>query len=270
MITFGDYQTFYESGVLFKASSSNISWIGSIQSLMVFVVGAFIGPVYDRGHLRFLFIVGSFGIVFGHMMLSLCTEYWQAFLAQGFVVGMGGGCLFVPALALVQQYFSTRLGLAVGIAATGSSLGGVIYPVIFTNLIDSVGFGWTVRVIGFVALATLLIPLTISRMRVQPPAIRKIVDTSVFTDGPFLLCILGCLLGYTGSYVGFFYTSFYGQDKGWMSTRLALYLLPILNSASIFGRVLPNWLSDKIGPINVVIPGTSVSIPLYTLPPCGY
>jgi predicted MFS family arabinose efflux permease len=260
MITFGDYQVFYESGKLFTVSSSNISWIGSIQSLMVCVVGAVIGPVYDRGHLRLLCIAGSFGIVFGHLMLSLCTEYWQALLAQGFVVGIGGGCLFVPALALVQQYFSTRLGLAIGIAATGSSVGGVIYPVIFTNLIDRVGFGWAVRVITFVALVTLLIPLMFSRMRVRPPAIRKILDMSVFKDGPFMLSVFGCLLGYTGSYVGFFYIAFYGVDNGWMSTRLALYLMPILNAASVFGRVLPNWASDKIGPINVVILGMLVSI----------
>jgi MFS family permease len=102
-------------------------------------VGAVIRPVYDRGHLRLLLMLGSFGIVFGHMMLSLCHAYWQALLAQGFVVGMGGGCLFVPALAILKSYFSSRLGLAVSKEATGSSIGGVIYPVMFTNLIGRVG-----------------------------------------------------------------------------------------------------------------------------------
>ncbi|KAI6891234.1 hypothetical protein KC318_g13913, partial [Hortaea werneckii] len=33
--TFGVFQTYYESGELFSTSSSNISWIGSIQALMV-------------------------------------------------------------------------------------------------------------------------------------------------------------------------------------------------------------------------------------------
>jgi hypothetical protein len=36
-------------------------------------------------------------------------------------------------------------------AETGSAAAGIIYPVIFTNLIDKVRFGWAVRVIGFVA-----------------------------------------------------------------------------------------------------------------------
>jgi hypothetical protein len=34
--------------------------------------------------------------------------------------------------------------LAVGIAETGSAAAGIIYPVIFTNLIDKVRFGSTV------------------------------------------------------------------------------------------------------------------------------
>ena len=260
MITFGDYQTYYESGQLFTASSSNISWVGSIQSFMVFAVGAVIGPIYDRGHLRTLLVVGIFGLVFGHMMLSLCTQYWQALLSQGFVVGMAGGCLFVPSLAVVQPYFSKHLGLALGIVATGSSVGAVIYPVIFTNLINRVGFGWTVRTIGFVALGSLLIPLCLSRMRARPPAVRKLIDVSSFTDGPFMVCVLGCFLGYAGNYVAFFYTSFFGRENGWMSESLSLYLVPILNAGSAIGRIFPNWLADNIGPINVVIPGKSSNV----------
>lgn len=58
-------------------------------------------------------------------MLSLCTEFWQCLLAQGFVIGIGGGCLFVPSVAILPTYFSTRIGLAIGLAASGSSMGGM-------------------------------------------------------------------------------------------------------------------------------------------------
>ena len=95
--TFGVYQTYYEKRApCGQKTSSNISWIGSIQALMVLMVGAFTGPIYDRGYLRPLLLVGSFFIVFGHMMLSLTHTFWQALLAQGFVIGIGGGLLFRP------------------------------------------------------------------------------------------------------------------------------------------------------------------------------
>lgn len=57
------------------------------------------------------------------MMLSICSEYWQIFLAQGIVVGFGGGMLYIPAIALVTTQFSTKRPLAVGLASSGSSIG---------------------------------------------------------------------------------------------------------------------------------------------------
>lgn len=39
-----------------------------------------------------------------------------------------------------------------------------------------------------------------------------------------------------------------------MSEHLAFYLLPMLNAASIFGRVLPNLIADKTGPLNMLLP----------------
>ena len=87
------------------------------------LVGALTGPIYDAGYFRHLLVVGSFLIVFGQMMLSLCTEYWQVLLAQAFCVGIGTGCLFVPSVAILSTYFTTRLATAMGLAASGSSLG---------------------------------------------------------------------------------------------------------------------------------------------------
>ncbi|KAK5123294.1 hypothetical protein LTR85_002724 [Meristemomyces frigidus] len=253
--TFGVYQTYYESGALFDANSSEISWIGAIQALMVLLVGAVVGPIYDRGHFRWLLIIGSFGVVFGHMMLSLCHTFWQALLAQGFVIGIGGGMLFVPAVAIMPTYFSTKLGLAIGLAASGSSTGGIIYPIMFYKLISEVGFGWAVRILGFTALVTLVIPLAVMRMRVKPGRVRSVVDLSAFTDGPFMLFVFGCLIGFVGLYVGIFYLSFFGESTGITDASLSFYLVPILNAGSVFGRTMPNWLSDKIGPLNVIAPG---------------
>ncbi|USW47345.1 Putative major facilitator superfamily, MFS transporter superfamily [Septoria linicola] len=256
--TYGVYQTYYESGQLFTESSSNISWIGSIQSFMVLLVGAFIGPIYDRGHLRPLLIVGAFLIVFGHMMLSLCTEYWQCLLAQGFVVGIGGGCLFVPSVAILPTYFSTHIGLSMGVAASGSSMGGIIYPIMFYRLInhDNLGFAWSVRVLGFTALATLLVPICLMHQRVKPAKPRSLIDWTAFRDVPYLTFVLGCMIGFIGLYVGFFYISFYGSQRGYTNESLSFYLVPILNAGSVFGRTLPNVLADRIGPANVIVPGS--------------
>ena len=121
--TYGAYQTFYETGELFTSTSSTISWIGSLQSYLLLVVGSLTGPVYDAGYIYQLLWVGSFFVVFGQMMLSLCHTYWQALLAQAFCIGIGSGCLFIPGVAILSTYFNTNLALAVGLAASGSSMG---------------------------------------------------------------------------------------------------------------------------------------------------
>ena len=188
-------------------------------------------------------------------MLSLCQTFWQTLLAQGFVIGMGAGCLFIPAIAILPTYFTTKIGLSIGIAASGSSTGGIIYPIMFYKLIPQVGFGWSVRILGFTALATLLIPIFVMKQRVQPPKPRSIIDWTVFTDFPFMLFVFGAIIGFIGLYVGFFYTSYYGQATGVTNESLSFYLVPILNASSVLGRTLPNWLSDKVGPLNVIAPG---------------
>ncbi len=68
-----------------------------------------------------------------------------------------------------------RRPLAFSIVAFGSSVGGIIYPIIFKNLVASVGYGpllflrlflrvklrrrfkWTVRTIAFINLATFIV-----------------------------------------------------------------------------------------------------------------
>ena len=254
--TFGAYQTYYESGNLFTASSSQISWIGSIAAFMLLFVGLFIGPIYDRGYVRFLLVFGCFMVVFGHMMLSLCRTFWQALLAQGFAVGIGTGCLFVPCVAIIPQYFSTKMGAAMGLAASGSALGGVIYPIVLYRLISEIGFHWAVRVIGFIALGTLMIPLSIMKQRVKPPKARAILDWTAFTDVGYMSFVLTSLIAYTGLFVILFYLSYYATAEHLTDESLAFYLVPIFNAASVFGRTIPNKLADKTGPFNLLVPAS--------------
>lgn len=105
------------------------------------LVGALTGPIYDAGYFRALLAVGSFGVVFGFMMLSLAKTYWQVILAQGICVGLGAGCLFVPSVAILSTYFSTRIATAMGIAASGSSLGKLCLQFecyVFTDMVQAV------------------------------------------------------------------------------------------------------------------------------------
>ncbi|KAK8106852.1 uncharacterized protein PG998_008865 [Apiospora kogelbergensis] len=230
--TYGVFQTYYQTRLLTDRSPSSIAWIGSIQAFLLLLVGALTGPLYDYGYFRHLVVAGSFLMVFGMMMVSLCTQYWQLVLAQGILVGLGG---------------------AVCIAGSGSGIGGVIYPIVFKELESEMGFEWATRVVAFLMLATLSFPLAVMRPRVKPSAVRKLFDSTAWTERPYSLFAFGGFFGFIGMYLPLFYISVFALEEG-MSSRLAFYLLPILNAGSTFGRIFPNYAADKTGPLNVFIP----------------
>ena len=124
--SYGQFQTIYETDILQQETASTISWIGSAQFLICYTVCIFTGPVWDAGHVRFLLGVGTIIMVFGLMMLSLCHEYYQFFLAQTVVTGIGFGFVFLPASGIAPQWFSTHTVLAVGVSTTGSSIGELV------------------------------------------------------------------------------------------------------------------------------------------------
>ena len=258
--TFGVYQTYYETSMLANQTPSAISWIGSLQAFLLLLVGVLTGPLFDLGYFYILNVLGSFLVVFGMMMTSISDKYYQIILAQGVCVGLGCGCLFVPSVAIVGTYFSTKRSLAMGVATSGSSLGAVIYPIVFRRLEPTVGFGWATRVIGFIALATLLISVATMRTRLPPKQRgRSIFELQAFKEAPFSLFTLGEFLGFMGLYIPYYYISVYATRVIGTNENLAFYLLPIINAGSIPGRIIPNFLADKTGPLNILVPFSAVS-----------
>jgi MFS family permease len=117
------YQSYYKDEILQDYSASSISWIGTVQACFLLWAGVIAGPIFDKGHAKALVVVGSFLVVFGLMMTSLATEYYQVFLAHGACVGLGAGMVFLPSVAIVATYFTTHRALALGVTAVGGSVG---------------------------------------------------------------------------------------------------------------------------------------------------
>lgn len=95
-----------------------------------------------------MLITGVVLNVVGIFMTSLCTKYWQIFLAQGLCVGLGSGLMYVPTLSLVAGAFTKKRPLALGLLACGIGLGAIVFVVVFRRLIDHHGFSYTVRAMG--------------------------------------------------------------------------------------------------------------------------
>lgn len=248
---FGVFQSYYAEELLKGTSNSTISWIGTLTSFLLCASPLSWGPIFDRGNIRALVLFGSGSVVFGIMMTSLCNAYWQLMLAQGFCVGIGGGCTFLTATSILPTYFAKKRSLAMGIAASGSSLGGIIYPIVFHQLQPKIGFGWSVRIIGFLALATLAVPCTVMRSRVPKPTTRrKIFDTTILREIPFQTFNVATFFGFVGQYIPFFFIEQFALTHGIAGP---FWMLIVLNAGSIPGRIVPSLIADKFLPPLVVL-----------------
>ncbi|EPQ28647.1 uncharacterized protein PFL1_03950 [Pseudozyma flocculosa PF-1] len=252
--TYGAFQTYYETALLERSGSSAISWIGSIQASLLLIVGPFSGPLFDLGYVKTLTVGGTVLIVVGMMTTSVATYYYQVLLAQGICTGLGMGAIFIPSIAVLPAWFSSRRAFAAGISVCGSSLGGIVYPIVFRRLEPRIGFAWTTRVIAFVVLATQAVAIALMRKRGPNTAARSLIDTSAFTEPAMLSFGIAGLLAFMGLYVPFYYISSYSVAKiPGMDGELAFYLVPLLNAGSVIGRIIPNFLADKTGSINMFV-----------------
>jgi hypothetical protein len=221
--SFGLFQSHYTSTL--DATPSAISWIGSMQIFLVYLVGTFSGRALDAGHFHKVLAIGSLLQIVGVFTTSVSSQYWQLFLAQGVCKGLGDGLVFCPTVSLVATYFSTRRSLAMAITASGGATGGIIFPLIAQQLLPRIGFGWTVRTMAFVILFNTIVILSIARVRLPPRKTGPIVEWSAFREPPYMLFCIGMFFNLWAVYFAYFYVSTSHVCKKLRSNQLTAELV---------------------------------------------
>ncbi|RYP03459.1 hypothetical protein DL764_005140 [Monosporascus ibericus] len=240
---------------------SDISWIGSIQVFLTFFIGTFTGRFTDAGFFRPVLLCGTIFTAIGIFTTSVATEYWQLLLSQGICMGIGSGCLFCPAVSTISTYFSKKRSLAIGIAASGSATGGLVFPAMARQLLPTVGFGWAVRAIGFVQLATLLFANVFMKSRLPPRRTGNLVEWGAFRELEYTFYAVGMFFNFLGLYFAFYYISAFSRTMITLQLSYtdSLNLLLVLNGVGAAGRLLPNFLADRVGPLNMLAPSCLLS-----------
>lgn len=145
---------------------------------------------------------------------------------------MGVCAIFQPSMNVLPSWFDKKRGAAYGIVSTGSSLGGVIFPIMVSRLINGIGYGWAMRVAAFLILALLIIAVLTVRSRVPPRPVNLSRESLLrpFTETKMILVIMGFLFLTFGIFIPINYLVVEAMDAG-MSYYLAQYLVSMLNAA---------------------------------------
>ncbi|KAI0469621.1 major facilitator superfamily domain-containing protein [Xylaria cf. heliscus] len=250
----GVFQDYYQAHQLAAYSPSTVAWIPATESFVLFFLGTVSGKLADNYGPRWPLLFGSLLHVYGIMMISLSKEYYQIFLSQSIASAIGTSFLFYPTVAAAGTWFKKHRALAFGIMVTGSSVGGVVLPILVTYLLRVYGFGWAMRITGFFILGLLIFGNLAVSSRLPP--LKKPWSLKEyfipFTEVPFLLLAIGSFFVYVGAFLPFNFIIVEAKEVG-VPLNLTDYLVPIINAASIFGRIFPAHLGDVYGVFNVCI-----------------
>jgi hypothetical protein len=116
-------------------------------------------------------------------------------------MGIGQGLLFLPSLSVIAHHFRLRRSLATGIAVTGASSGGIIFPILLNTLFNhpKIGFKVGVRasaglVGGLLGVANVCMTTKMPQKCVKGLGCGMVDMGKIMRDGAYLWSIAGYVL----------------------------------------------------------------------------
>ncbi len=199
------------------------------------------------------------------------TQPWHLIATWGVLSGVGSGCVaMVLAATIVNRWFATHRGLAMGVLTASTATGSLIFIPLMAAATQA--HGWRIVAIGIAGAAALLIPLILLLMPETPASIgsrpygatqdapaaappkgnafRTAIDTLVWASkqrvfwllfGAFFVC------GFTtNGLVGTHLISLCA-DQGLAPVRAA-GLMALMGAFDLVGTTLSGWLTDRYDP----------------------
>ena len=224
--------------------------------------GVFAARLMDRIDARLIMIFGACVSALALGSLSLLQRPWQLYafhLVFGFCYGF---CGLVPATTIVARWFEARRALALSIASTGLSLGGVLMAPLSAFLIQRQGIAGAAPWLGFLFFIG-VVPVTAWIVRSSPQDMGLVPDGSKFAARGsglalprsvpyaqarrsrfFMSVTLAYLFG-LGAQVGAI-THLFRLASTRENPGIAALTLALLASASVVGRLSGGWLLLKL------------------------
>ncbi|KAG0006289.1 hypothetical protein BGZ80_005323 [Entomortierella chlamydospora] len=190
----GGFAHFLAEDTFPGALATEISWVGSIGTASMFILGPFVAPMTQLLGLRAVVAIGIVVSSLGLISASFATQLWQLYITQGFLFGCGVGLVLFSSLSVVSQYFEKRRGLANGIAVAGSGIGGLAMAPLTRLLIAEVGYRWCLRIMGMVVFTFLTAVFPFIRPRLEIVKKGPIFDFSLFKIPGFIELVLTALV----------------------------------------------------------------------------
>ncbi|KAI0042831.1 MFS general substrate transporter [Auriscalpium vulgare] len=257
--SYGVFQQGYLNNPPFEGTSeAMINTIGTVGLGIQYMEGIVLAFVFQRfPHWLRPMMVGSLVVCVTSMLISsFATKVWHLILLQGVVYGTASGCLYLPVIFWLSEWFDVRRSFASAFIFSGGGFGGAAFPIAADYLLQRVGFRWTLRaialtvgILGSVAILgvkpRLPVPPASSR-KASPPLDFSFLKSSVFVSLGFTVFLQG-LAYFTVS----IYIPSYTVALGY-SRLSGTFALTSFNLATVVGQLICGYYCD-LGPYTHVM-----------------
>ncbi len=183
-LTFTSGLSFYNHAIYLNALAANPSFDVQTASFAVSlfflsggVTGLWVAKWVQDYDPRICISVGAVISCFALSSLAFVQEIWQLYLAfMIFGVGFSASSL-IPATTLVTRWFHRKRAMALSIASTGLSLGGVVLTPLCVLLVESLGFELAAPLMGLLYIVG-VIPVTWIWLRASPESMGLLPDNA--------------------------------------------------------------------------------------------
>jgi MFS family permease len=132
----------------FAAQRADVALVFGLSGLIYFVLGVGGGMLADRFGPRLVCCAGMACIAAGLLATSFAQSMATVYLTYGVGIGVGIALVYIPSIACVQPWFTTRRGLAAGIASAGIGAGTLVVPLLATTAIGALQWRDALRVMA--------------------------------------------------------------------------------------------------------------------------
>lgn len=237
---------FRPMGTEFGANRAGTSAIFAITASIYSVLGLAGGNLHDRFGPRRVMLVGAFALGAGLLATARVHSLAAAYLTYGLGVGIGVGCTYVPALAVVGGWFERQRNTAMAVAVSGIGAGTLAVAPLAAAIIQR--FGWR-DAYALMGIASALL-LAACALVAKPAPLQ--VAAALRPIGPvvrapeFALLYVGALLTSVSIYVPFVYLPAFAQSRG-VSEVAAAALVGFIGAASLVGRLSFGPIAGRVG-----------------------
>ena len=155
----------------FGASRRDIMITMAALQVGMGLLSPFIGRYMDKFPMRNIVLAGLSALVIGLWLCTQVTALWHLWVIYATFMPLSTAMMgTLASQTLVAKWFSDKRGLALGISAMGTNVGGLLFPPLVALLILDYGWRDTVNTLVVICLVVVL-PLTFLVLRRQPPSI---------------------------------------------------------------------------------------------------